>query len=453
MSNEQWQTARLIPVSGLSGPDEQERRGTSALLAVLFSVKEFGRALTQRCGAPSGNIETFIEVPFVLGGAKHCQPDGLIRISRGTKSWTALVEVKTGRSNLNPEQLETYLEVARQEGFDALITVSNELATGPNEHPAAIDKRLTKKVGLFHLSWSEIRTEAIIERENHTVSDPDQAWILNEFIRYLEYPKSGAVEFEDMGTSWVPVRDAVVNATLRANDAAAIEVASRYAQLTGFAAMYLSRKLRVDVQPALSRGERANPSSRIHSIVADLVAHGRMVSSLHVPNAIGSFDVIADLRASRVACTLRVDAPTEGKPLTRVNWLLRQLRGAPSDLLVSATALRARTEGPSHRLDKLLEDPQMLVIDPRMDIRTFTLTFSHPAGTKRGQGQSSFVGSVLKVVDRFYESVVQHLKAWTPAAPKIKQIPSDVVAQTDAVLSNSLAVVPMAPAPHATPNE
>jgi hypothetical protein len=66
--------------------------------------------------------------------------------------WKALVEVKTGRDNLNPQQLETYLEVARQEGFIALITVSNELATGPNEHPAAIDRRLTKKVGLFHLS-------------------------------------------------------------------------------------------------------------------------------------------------------------------------------------------------------------------------------------------------------------------------------------------------------------
>jgi hypothetical protein len=32
---ETWQPARLIPVAGIRGQDEQERRATSALLAVL----------------------------------------------------------------------------------------------------------------------------------------------------------------------------------------------------------------------------------------------------------------------------------------------------------------------------------------------------------------------------------------------------------------------------------
>jgi hypothetical protein len=36
-----WERARLIPVSGITGPDEQERRGVSALLAVINSVREF----------------------------------------------------------------------------------------------------------------------------------------------------------------------------------------------------------------------------------------------------------------------------------------------------------------------------------------------------------------------------------------------------------------------------
>jgi hypothetical protein len=97
------------------------------------------------------------------------------------------------------------------------------------------------------------------------------------------------------------------------NEAAAIEVASRYAQLTGFVAMYLSRKLRVDVQPALTRSERANPSSRIRAIVAELVARGRMVSSPHVPNAIGSFDVIADLLIETVALALRSSPQSRGR--------------------------------------------------------------------------------------------------------------------------------------------
>ena len=39
--DEKWQRARLFPVTGIGNPNEQERRGTSVLLAVLSSVKEF----------------------------------------------------------------------------------------------------------------------------------------------------------------------------------------------------------------------------------------------------------------------------------------------------------------------------------------------------------------------------------------------------------------------------
>jgi hypothetical protein len=67
MDQETWESSRLIPVSGIKGSDEQERRGASAGLAVLESVREFNRALLGPCGAPIGNIECFIEVPFALG--------------------------------------------------------------------------------------------------------------------------------------------------------------------------------------------------------------------------------------------------------------------------------------------------------------------------------------------------------------------------------------------------
>lgn len=121
-----WNAARLIPTSGISGAEEQERRATSALLAVMSSVKEFGRVIASRMGAPAGALEAFIEVPFLLGD-KKVFPDGLIRVRRGSKVWTALVEVKTGTNELQREQLENYLDVAREHRFDALLTISNEI--------------------------------------------------------------------------------------------------------------------------------------------------------------------------------------------------------------------------------------------------------------------------------------------------------------------------------------
>jgi len=56
MAEETWHethAARLIPTSGINGVEEQERRATSALLAVLSSVKEFGRGFVGPFGAMS----------------------------------------------------------------------------------------------------------------------------------------------------------------------------------------------------------------------------------------------------------------------------------------------------------------------------------------------------------------------------------------------------------------
>lgn len=116
MGEETWNLARLIPTSGINGEQEQERRATSALLAVLMSVKEFGRAITQPLGAPAGKIEAFIEVPFTLAD-RQLFPDGLIRVTRGSRVWTALVEVKTSTNPLRADQLESYLDIAKDKGL------------------------------------------------------------------------------------------------------------------------------------------------------------------------------------------------------------------------------------------------------------------------------------------------------------------------------------------------
>ncbi len=53
-------------------------------------------------------------------------------------------------------------------------------------------------------------SEAVKEHTHRGVEDPEQAWILEELIRYLSHPKSGVLDFADMGESWTAVRDAAV---------------------------------------------------------------------------------------------------------------------------------------------------------------------------------------------------------------------------------------------------
>jgi hypothetical protein len=414
MSEESWHAARLIPTSGINGPDEQERRATSALLAVVGAVREFGRSLTSLCGAPAGAIETFVEVPFKLAD-KQLFPDGLIRVTRGQRVWTALVEVKTGSNVLTLGQVEQYLDVARDHGFDALITISNEIPPMPGMHPTGVDRRRLRRVGLYHLPWTEVLTQAVLQKEHRGVADPDQAWILGELVRYLEHPRSGALEFVDMGPAWTQVRDAITAGTLRSGDTTASEIAGRFDALIRYSCLRLGRRLGADVTPALTRHELADPVTRTQSLVTQLAGAGTMSGGLRIPGAISPLYVTADLRAQQIICHVDVDAPRSGRAATRVNWLARQLRNAPEYMRIEASTMHARGPGTAALLHQVRADPSVLISDVTKELRAFRVAQHSPAGVKRGTGRGAFIDSLLDAIDKFYEQAVSGLKPWMPA--------------------------------------
>jgi hypothetical protein len=393
-------------------------------MAVIQSVKEFGRAISAPMGAPAGRLSTFIEVPFEHGDRK-LRPDGLIRVVSGQRTWTALVEIKTGRHDLIPGQIESYLDVARKQKFDALLTISNQLVAVPGTHPVKLPRLKAQAARLCHLSWSQIRTEALVEQANKSVSDPDQAWILAEFIRYLEHPRSGTIDFDDMGPSWVHVRDRARAGTLHPQDKGAAEVTDKFGGLISFVALQLSRKLAAPARPLVPQAQLRDPAKYLHEAVADFAATGLLQGAVRVPGAIAPIKITADLRAGMIHCAVTVSAPREGRPTTRVNWLVRQLKTAPGQVSIQPSAAWQRGRGPARMLDEARKNPKALVEDPAQDLRSFTVSLSGNAGPARGQGRGSFVDSVLSAVDRFYGEVVQQLKPWAPAPPRIRDEESD----------------------------
>lgn len=427
MTQESWHEARLIPTSGINGAEEQERRATSALLAVMTAVREFGRSLTKQFGAPAGAVETYIEVPFVLG-EQRLYPDGLIRVSRGQRVWTALVEVKTGSNRLQTEQLESYLTIAREQGYDALLTISNEIPAVPGQHPTKVDKRKLNKVALHHLSWTEVLAEATMQKEFRGIADPDQAWILGELIRYLEHPRSGALEFDDMGETWVGVREAISAGTLRQSDKGVKEVAARFDALLRFASLRLGRQLGAEAATVMSRRELADPALRTQTLVAGLCERGQLTGAIRIPDTIGPLEITADLRAGQITCLVDVEAPRDGRLTTRINWLLRQLRSAPDGVRIEVFAAHARGAGTAELLRDVRDDPTKLIGDPAKEPRLFRVALTSPMGSKRGRGRATFIDSVLQAIDDFYASVMQNLKAWTATPPKLRQTEAEAVA-------------------------
>ncbi|MGK5682416.1 hypothetical protein [Actinoplanes sp. URMC 104] len=115
-------------------------------------------------------------------------------------------------------------------------------------------------MALYHLPWSEVLTVAVMPKEYRGVADTDQAGILGELIRYLEHPRSGVLEFSDMGSPWVGVREAVPAGTLHASNPGASAVAGRFDALVRFDGLKLGRQLGTEFLPTLTRKEVAPPT-------------------------------------------------------------------------------------------------------------------------------------------------------------------------------------------------
>lgn len=425
MDTTSFQRARLIPVSGIKGDQEQERRATSALLAVIEAVPEFGRSVLKPLGAPSGRVTAYIEPEFTLGDRK-VRPDGLLIVERGKTTWSVAIEVKTGRNNLVAEQINTYIDVCRENAIDALLTISNQVLTLSGDHPTSgIDLRRLKKISLAHYSWMRVLTEAQIQKEHRGVSDPDQAWILGELIRYLEAPASGALEFDDMGESWVSVRRAAMTGTLSSSDPGVIEIAQRFESLLRFTSFKLSVRLGVEVEPVASKLAKSDPAKHLKETCRMLVQDAALKGSIRVQDTIAPMEITVDIRAGQILTSVTVDAPKEGRAQTRVNWLLRQLKKSPPGIRIETRVKRSATAAAACLLSDAIDKPELLVPSDGKEISQFIITMIGPMGTKRGSGRGSFVESFLTSIDAAYQGVLENLHPWSPKAPRLPKDSSD----------------------------
>lgn len=405
-----WQAARLFPVSGIGGKEEQEKRATSALLAVMCGVREFGRAVARRCGAPAGIVTTFIEVPFGQDEETY-RPDGVLQVRWGKREWTGLVEVKTGDGLLNAEQIDHYVDIARARDYDAVITISNELTGAEFDHPVSVDRRKLRKVALTHVSWDQIRADALIAARHAGVADATQRWMLEEFIRYLTHPRAGTSGFTDMGQHWVRVREAVRAKTARSTERGIADVSHRFDELVEHVGLRLSGMLGVDVQAVVPRTAPDNVSR-----CQQLADSGELFGCLRIPGAVDLLILNANVRTDQVSVAITVPAPRgETRPLTRVNWLLRQLPDTASpNLLIEANLAGGRRESTAAQLAKLREQPELLVPDDQREIRSFTITHNASMGAKRAAGTGTLIHSLKTATNTFYADVVQHLRPWKP---------------------------------------
>lgn len=99
---------------------------------------------------------------------------------------------------------------------------------------------------------------------------------------------------------------------------------------------------------------------------------------------------------------------------------MRQLKNAPDSTRVECFNSHSRGSSAAELLATIRENPATLVTEPSRDIRTFRVAAASGLGTKRGRGRGCFIDSVLAAIDSFYAEVLQDLKAWSAAPPKLR---------------------------------
>ena len=415
--------ARLFPVLA---DTSKEGRTLSILLACLENVAEFGRAMLvdigQRVGARA-RIETYTEVVLQkdAGDVKH-RPDGLIVVRSGSRHWTALVEAKVGTIDLYPDQVEAYADIARQNGIDALITISNQFASLPVHHPLPLSSTTRRKAAIFHWSWMYVLTEATLLLNNREIEDQDQRIILNEMVRFLLHPSAGVKGFDQMPASWTEIVNSVqAGGTVSAGSDTAREVIGAWHQEVRNLSLVLSRQLSVDVQVKIPRVQAQDPAVRQKADLGRLADDKCLGTSLVIPDAAAPIEVNADLQKRSLMISMRLRAPEDRQSTkARLNWLIRQLGRTEANGVYIRIFWPGRATYAQHPLAKLRESPEIVAMDrPGSVASSFEVVFVRDLGAKFAQ-RRNFIMEIEQSVPEFYERIGQHLKTWQAPAPKIR---------------------------------
>lgn len=417
------QLARLIPTVADS---KKEERATSSLLAAFIVVPDFAREVLAEVGAPAGKkirVECYTEVSFKSSGKNSkIRPDGLIVVRSGSKKWMALVESKVGNANLTSEQVEIYLDIAKANKIDALITISNEFATSPSHHPLKISKSKTKSVSLFHFSWLAIVSKAILITDSNSLKDPEQSYILSELIRYMNHESSGVTPLSRMHGDWKAVCEQVQQgAILDRKSAEVMNAVTSWHQLTKHLALNLSISIGEPVTISLTRLRAQDADLNFQEDCLSLEKDNVLCSFFDIPNAASRMELSADFLRRTINISMKLEAPKDKSRATAsINWLTRQLKQSEPSLVAVRAYWPRRTPMTTAPLSAAIENPEILIPHGVKDLPSHLELVRVIDVMARFKGAKTFVEESSKHFPSFYQDVGQHLTRWVAKAPRIK---------------------------------
>lgn len=411
--------ARLFPILAETS---KEKRVASIFLAVMTQIPALADEVLGSVGIRVGKrtkIKAFTEVVLANKIENGCRPDGLIVVNTGKTTWSALIEAKIGKSCLGVEQVSKYLELAKANGIDAVITISNEFVARADHSPVTVPKTLLKKTSLYHWAWPWLATACEIISYQGLVEDAEQSYLLDQLNHFLAHPATGIERMTEMSASWKDVAQSIANSEALKKNSPEVEsaVASWIAEERDLC-LHLSSHVGRQVEARVERKLAEDPVTRLKAQVSHLAETSSLRMTMRVPDCASDIEICADMARRTVSASMLLKAPADRKSTkARVNWVLRML---PEDH--DALLLRAHWPGRAAPTTKdvraLREDPALLQAEnPDLVPHSFEVIYVEGLG-KRYSGRRTFVEDLERIVKGFYDLVAANLKSWHAAPPK-----------------------------------
>lgn len=435
--------ANLIPTSKFG----DEMALTSVLLSSMNLIKEFRNHILSDIKMPrSGKLYTYTEVEFPE--FHDSRLDGLIIIVQGgIIKDAALLEMKNGSNVIDKGQIEKYSEIAKKFNIPRLVTVSNEFVSDPTQSPLGL--RTGKGFDLYHLSWSYILTisHLLLFQNDQNISDDDQIEIMKEILHYFESDKSGVCGFNQMKAGWTKTIDSIHSGTiLRATDEHLKEAVLSWQQEEMDLALLMSRKLGVLVRSGESK-YKGKYQDRIDSDSKNLISEKSLESIFQVCGAVSDIKMKGLFEKKAIELSVSLKLPNEKITLRgQIGWLVRQLEVCSKkeneifekvrsefvfEFLIKNTSkpLRVNMANMTNLVDELKgkELKECKIIQ----FKDFGKVFA---------SRSKFVETIEEMMLDFYKCIVQNLKKWEPAAPKLNTIEANVSSSDEIVHVEQLPV-------------
>lgn len=206
-------------------------QAASAFLSLMLGVEDLARVVSNRVGMGGATLECFTGTSFELTGADEdvaieVQPDGIIELNDGNMLWRALVEVTIGDNQFEATRVNRAHRLAKQLGFDALITIGNQPAAEDGQPPVAMGDRRLQTVPAYHFSWETLFHEAQLLAA--TVEQTCEKWVLKEWLAFMDNPVHPITSRYGLGPFWDEVESMAQSGSLGARDKSVLSVAQAW---------------------------------------------------------------------------------------------------------------------------------------------------------------------------------------------------------------------------------